>query len=283
MLGRWPTPEPLRQPSRPGDDASNSEPRSIEALPDQPAGEWLRAARARRNIGIDEVARDTRINQSYLEAIEGGHFEELPAPVYARGFVRMYARYLGLDPELAVARMPSDLPRPEGLDPLPGLRRSAGEGATLPLPSLPLMPAALASLDRRWLLGGVAAVLLLLVLLVGRACADGGDEDGSVLPTTTAPAEGIAPSARGGGEAVAPSAGGTVPPFERGRVPNFAGVTRQQAEGVLRDLALTSVIVEIATAETPAGQVIGQTPPAGASVKEGDNVTLVVSRGPPRN
>ncbi|MDA0815573.1 MAG: helix-turn-helix transcriptional regulator, partial [Chloroflexi bacterium] len=69
----------------------------------------LRDARIARGLSIVDVERDTRINRGYIDDIEEARFEELPAPVYARGFVRSYARYLGLDPADAVGAMPQDL------------------------------------------------------------------------------------------------------------------------------------------------------------------------------
>ena len=60
-------------------------------------GDWLREARLRKGLSFADIERDTRINRHYLEALESEHFEVLPAPVYARGFLRSYARALGLD------------------------------------------------------------------------------------------------------------------------------------------------------------------------------------------
>lgn len=62
-------------------------------------GEALRSTRERRGLSIDEVARDTRISPRFLEALESEQFDELPAPVYVRGFIRSYAGYLRLEPQ----------------------------------------------------------------------------------------------------------------------------------------------------------------------------------------
>lgn len=98
------------------------------------AGPVLRDARMRRGLAIAEVAADTRINPAYLEAMEAERWELLPAPVYARGFFRSYARYLRLDEAVIERLVPSHLPRPRELEPAPGLRRHAAEPA-LSLPS----------------------------------------------------------------------------------------------------------------------------------------------------
>lgn len=65
-------------------------------------GRWLRQQREVRDIELDEVARATRVSIRYLQALEEGRFELLPAPVFARGFLREYARYVGLDADETV-------------------------------------------------------------------------------------------------------------------------------------------------------------------------------------
>ena len=66
-------------------------------------GERFRAAREQRGLTLSEVAEHIRIRSVYLSAIEEEHWSAIGAPVYIRGFLRTYARYLGLDPEEAVA------------------------------------------------------------------------------------------------------------------------------------------------------------------------------------
>lgn len=61
-------------------------------------GSTLRQARDRRALPIDECAEGTRIRSKYLMALEENQFEALPEPAYARGFLRTYASFLGLDP-----------------------------------------------------------------------------------------------------------------------------------------------------------------------------------------
>lgn len=60
-------------------------------------GQVLRQARESRGITLEEAAEATKIRQTYLEAIENGRWDMLPAPVYARGFIRSYADFLGLN------------------------------------------------------------------------------------------------------------------------------------------------------------------------------------------
>lgn len=60
-------------------------------------GTILRTAREQRGLGIEEAAEATKIRPAYLVAIEEEAFERLPGPTYARGFLRSYADYLGVE------------------------------------------------------------------------------------------------------------------------------------------------------------------------------------------
>jgi len=65
-------------------------------------GIFLRQAREEKHMTLAEAADKTKIRQAYLEAIEAGDLASLPEdPVYVRGFVRIYAKVLGLDPDQA--------------------------------------------------------------------------------------------------------------------------------------------------------------------------------------
>jgi len=71
-------------------------------------GPWLVRAREARGLTLEDAERDTRISRRYLQALESEEFDVIPAPVYARGFLRSYSQYLGLDPQEAMARYPRD-------------------------------------------------------------------------------------------------------------------------------------------------------------------------------
>src|SRR2546429_5541853 len=62
-------------------------------------GETLRREREKRNLGLEQISRELKISARFLEAIEGEQFEILPGGVFAKSFVRQYARFLGLDEE----------------------------------------------------------------------------------------------------------------------------------------------------------------------------------------
>ncbi|MCB8950263.1 MAG: helix-turn-helix domain-containing protein [Ardenticatenaceae bacterium] len=67
-------------------------------------GHILREARETKGYTLREVQEKTRINSRFLEALEMGDFERLPTPTHARGFLRNYARFLGLEPEPLLER-----------------------------------------------------------------------------------------------------------------------------------------------------------------------------------
>ncbi len=67
-------------------------------------GELLRHARAYRGVSLVDAERATRINRRYLAALEQEAFDQLPPLTYARGIVRIYAQYLGLDPVTVLAK-----------------------------------------------------------------------------------------------------------------------------------------------------------------------------------
>jgi cytoskeletal protein RodZ len=65
-------------------------------------GEKLRQAREERGMTISEVAEQTRISALYLESIENNDFRPLPGGIFNKGFVKSYARHLGLNEQEAL-------------------------------------------------------------------------------------------------------------------------------------------------------------------------------------
>jgi cytoskeleton protein RodZ len=72
--------------------------RAPEREPVPAFGETLRQARVARRITLEDAERDTRIPLKYLAALEEQEYGALPSPVYARGVLRAYCEYLGLEP-----------------------------------------------------------------------------------------------------------------------------------------------------------------------------------------
>jgi hypothetical protein len=61
-------------------------------------GEQLRRARLERKASASEVSAATHIKVQIIEAMEREDFSSVAAPIYAKGFIRLYAEHLGLDP-----------------------------------------------------------------------------------------------------------------------------------------------------------------------------------------
>jgi len=65
-------------------------------------GDKFRKARESKELSLDDVASVTKINARMLQAIEEEHFDQLPGGVFNKGFIRAYAKHLGLNSEDAV-------------------------------------------------------------------------------------------------------------------------------------------------------------------------------------
>jgi cytoskeleton protein RodZ len=115
-------------------------------------GRALRVARQRLGKSLEHASRETRVRADYLEALEQERFEALGDDVYVRGFLRSYAKYLGLnhDKVITVYERTSGRPTPS---PAP-VERAPGVGPT----------EAVVLTERRrpsWLLAAGAAVIAL--------------------------------------------------------------------------------------------------------------------------
>ena len=60
-------------------------------------GTLLKQVREGKEIPIEEVSRDTKISMRYLMAIEDGRWRDLPGSTYIKGYLHIYADYLGLN------------------------------------------------------------------------------------------------------------------------------------------------------------------------------------------
>src|SRR5437660_2441949 len=65
-------------------------------------GDKFRKARDAKKLSLDDVSRVTKIGARMLQAIEEEHFDQLPGGVFNKGFIRAYAKHLGLNDEEAV-------------------------------------------------------------------------------------------------------------------------------------------------------------------------------------
>ena len=60
-------------------------------------GAQIKAQREKLGCSLQDVAQNTCIRKTYLESIENNQFSDLPGRAYVVGFVKAYARYLGMD------------------------------------------------------------------------------------------------------------------------------------------------------------------------------------------
>jgi cytoskeleton protein RodZ len=74
-------------------------------------GHILREARETKGYTLEDVQDEIRINVRYLKSLEEGEYDALPTPVHVRGFLRNYARFLGLDPQPLLNRYETNMSR----------------------------------------------------------------------------------------------------------------------------------------------------------------------------
>src|SRR5436190_15764213 len=119
-------------------------------------GSWLRQQREIRNINLREISDNTKIAMRYLEALEEDRFEVLPAPIFAKGFLREYAKYVGLDPDEVVNFYLTAEQRrraERGGDDVSGVLPMSHSSATVSPPR---------GLSLDWVIAAVAVILLAL-------------------------------------------------------------------------------------------------------------------------
>jgi cytoskeleton protein RodZ len=178
-------------------------------------GERFRAAREARGLTLSDVAEHIRIRSVYLAAIEDESWASIGAPVYIRGFLRTYARFLGLDPEEVVAEFNGQASAPPAPVPsAPGAPPKTSYLADEQAPARGLSPLI-------WIASLVAVVLIAIVVyneatLRGRQTAAALPSNSpAVSPAASATALAATTSASpdaSGSPTVAPSGSPTVTP-----------------------------------------------------------------------
>ena len=135
-------------------------------------GNSLREARLRQGLELARAENDTKIRSKYLKALEEERFDVLPGQTYAKGFLRAYADYLGLDGQLYVDEFNS--------------RFASGE-------EFPVAPAGpprrrAPSVESNFVVVTLAAIVALFLLVVVAWTAGSDDQDPpTAVPNTTAP------------------------------------------------------------------------------------------------
>jgi len=79
---------------------------------DSSPGSVLAAGRHALNLSVSDVARHLKISPAQVEALEQGAYERLPGRVFVRGFLRNYAKLIGIDPQPLLRSIESQMPHP---------------------------------------------------------------------------------------------------------------------------------------------------------------------------
>jgi len=98
-------------------------------------GQQLREARLKKNVTTAQVAAATQILTHILDDLEHENFTRLTAPVYAKGFIKLYAQYLGLDPQPLIQDYTARFARGPGAS-----SRTVPPQREAPAPSRPAKP-----------------------------------------------------------------------------------------------------------------------------------------------
>lgn len=134
-------------------------------------GAQFRAARETRGLSLSDVAEEIHIRAVHLAEIEAENWRAIGAPVYVRGFLRTYARFLGLDPEEAVAAFNQTLPPP-----LSGPQDHA-------VAATEKSPRGLSMLI--WVAGGIAIFLIAFVIYNALTLRQPASRPGAALPSNS--------------------------------------------------------------------------------------------------
>ncbi|HWB72656.1 MAG TPA: helix-turn-helix domain-containing protein [Egibacteraceae bacterium] len=132
-------------------------------------GDTLRSARRQHGVSLADAAAETRVRESYLAALEEEEFEALGGDVYVKGFLRSYARYLGLDPEPLVVAYRRDFER---------------EHEPAPLVTTPVAPMSGPRQPGVAIVAGLAMVVVVVLAAIGLAT---GEQEGQLQPAAPPP------------------------------------------------------------------------------------------------
>jgi hypothetical protein len=91
----------------------------------QAFGEFLRTARERRGLTIQQISHETKIPWRHLDALERGNLGAVPGGVYRRGEIRAYAHVVGLDEKVALAQLERALQVPAATEQIRPVNRPA--------------------------------------------------------------------------------------------------------------------------------------------------------------
>ncbi len=175
-------------------------------------GERFRRAREARRLSLADVERLTKIRDTYLAALESERFDALPPHPYSKGFIRVYARVLGLDAERMVAEFEARFPPA----PAPGLSRAV---------EIPLEPAAPVPRWRRLLTYALGALLVFALYVAYVGYTQWREFARPITAATPVPSPVAGPSTPAPGSVATPGAAPEATPAPAESPPRPAGVT----------------------------------------------------------
>ncbi|MGH8903482.1 MAG: RodZ domain-containing protein [Egibacteraceae bacterium] len=204
-------------------------------------GDVLRAARREQGRTLADAGAETRIRETYLAALEEEDFAAMGGDVYVKGFLRSYARYLGVDPDPLLERFRSEHERPEERTPI----------APQPLPPVgpvgpmgPMGPRR--GLPQVVVIGGILLGILIVLGLIGLAT---GNQPPA--PGAAAPAPAPAPTTTAGGSSTSseppasmvPSGEAAPDPFQTAVPAESASPVERETSGPFTELLVKLTVV----------------------------------------
>jgi hypothetical protein len=282
-------------------------------------GSRLMRAREARGLTLEDAERDTRISRRYLQALEAEQFEAIPAPVYARGFLRSYSQYLGLDAQEMLHLFPRDdlepvapvhrasvreplsavgPARPTWQKPSPPGRSSQRNGRDHPAdreqPYEPVIgidigvpsPARKIQTDpaaqartTTVVVVAIVGVLFIVAIAFFISRAGGGSDTGTTPTASIGTAAGLFPSGTAGAGGSAAAATPSAPASADAKMPDVRNMTLAQARQALQALGVQIKEIHGPNA-APKNTVTDQSPAPDSSLAGVTQVSLAVSDGP---
>lgn len=141
-------------------------------------GQRLREAREAAGLSVDEVARRLHLSNTFVRALEQDDYDRLPEPTFIKGYLRNYARLLGLPAEEVAAMFQRVLDE------------DSSEQADEPV--RPLKTPMEGRRRQSWLVGAIAAAVVVLLVWLG-AGVDEPDTVADALPPPAEEAEALSP------------------------------------------------------------------------------------------
>lgn len=198
-------------------------------------GAMLRRARELRGLTLERVARETKIPQRHLEALERDNLTVIPSGFYQRAELRTYAQAVGLDQRVALAELESALAPPDTRESRETQQSSAT--TTSPLPYIAVAVAAIA----------------VVAVLYGRASVEDTPQPAPAAAAASAPASTPQPSVSSSVPSSEPSSEVTPSPvITPSQVATSVVAPEKQAEAITQ-APVPAVVTELVVTSDPEG------------------------------